>query len=138
MNQINDYRVARGHELAATAARGALLAHRHGRFWTVHDALFTARHELTRTRIVDILAAAGIHGDEVESALDGTTTDAVLKQHIALARELEVAGTPTLYVNGRRMGGFNASMLDLVLRHELRHAGLDLEAGIRDGSRQQQ
>lgn len=92
------------HASARLAARAALVAQEQGRFWEFHDAVF-ARQELGRAALVDAAASVGLRRFEFERDLDAKRIEARLRDDEAQARELGVRGTPTLFVNGRRVVG---------------------------------
>jgi protein-disulfide isomerase len=46
-----------------------------------------------------------------------------VNQNIAEGRSLELRGTPTLFINGRKIGGLQWPDLELLINLELQHAG---------------
>lgn len=90
------------HPNAGEAARAAVAAGRQDRFWEMHDLLFEHQHALNRARIVALAREIGI--DEARFLAD-LESDAVRDQVDAqkeLGRRLNIEGTPTFFVNGRR------------------------------------
>jgi protein-disulfide isomerase len=53
----------------------------------------------------DVAAALGLASSEVQAALDTGAFDATLERDLALADDLDARGTPTFFVNGRRISG---------------------------------
>jgi protein-disulfide isomerase len=110
------------HSQAALAAAAALAAHKQGKFWPLHDALFANRGSLSRQAILALAAGLGLDLKRLESDLDSPE----IKQ--AVARDIEdgdragVEGTPTLFINGRRYNGaITLEALKPVLDAELQH-----------------
>ena len=93
------------HDHAQLAAEAAEAAGAQGRFWEMHDALFTAQGELDADRVIDL-------AQELELELDHFVDDLqeqVHAEHVRLdaasAHASGVRGTPTFFVGGRRHEG---------------------------------
>jgi protein-disulfide isomerase len=93
------------HPRAQKAAEASLCAGEQGRFWEMHDSMFSDQEHLT----VDALKARA-----VELKLDTATFNACLdsgKEVAAVDRDIVdgaragVTGTPTLFINGRKLVG---------------------------------
>ena len=76
------------------------------------------------------LRSHGVPAAAVQSALNGTETARVVERDIQLGFGWKVRGTPTIFINGRRMDMFSEPLLDAILRQELHDAGL---SGHEDG-----
>jgi protein-disulfide isomerase len=93
------------HSQAGLAAAAALAAHRQGKFWPLHDAMFAGRTHLSHKTI---LAMAGIIGLDTKRFEQDWDSDAV-KQ--AVAREqmegdkAGVEATPTVFIDGQKYNG---------------------------------
>ena len=108
-----------GHDWARTAAEGAGCAQLQSSeaFWKLHDQIFREQTTITvgnvRAKLVDM--AAGIDALDpkaFQKCLDeGLSVGLVLKD-VNLAESNQVNGTPTFFINGRRVEGVeNASKL---------------------------
>ena len=93
------------HPHALHAAEAAEAAAAQGRFWEMHDRLFSRQLDLADTDLGDYAADLG---------LDVAAFTRDMSEHAHLARVEEdvesglrsgVEGTPTLFLNGRRHGG---------------------------------
>ena len=91
-----------GHTHALAAARAGLAAGRQGKFWEMHDLLFANQRSLEPADIDRLARQLGLdlarfHSDaasaEVEAAIQATRHE---------GERLEISGTPTIYINGRR------------------------------------
>jgi protein-disulfide isomerase len=85
------------------------------------------------------LDAAGLAGVAEQAGLDARALNAVrrgdhqaeIEADIALAKRLGVSGTPTFFVNGRRLGGAQPlSSFDAVIREELEAARRMIGRGV--------
>ena len=91
-----------GAEPAAVAARCAAES---GQFWGYHDLLFTAQPAFSRADLLTYAARLDLPKDAFAACLDsGRFRDAV-RADMQEGRSLGVTGTPTFFVNGRRLVG---------------------------------
>ncbi len=99
------------HPNAYAAATAAEAAGQQGKFWEMHDKLYTnqsAWNQLSGTDRTDYFATTadsiGISGDKLRTAL----SDPKLKQKIdfdhALGTKAGISGTPTFFINGKNVG----------------------------------
>jgi protein-disulfide isomerase len=93
------------HEHARLAAKAALAAGEQGRFWEYHDTLFAHQDALTRPALERYAADLGLDLPRFRSALDEGVLDAALEADADDAGRLHIQGTPTFFVNGRRIIG---------------------------------
>jgi protein-disulfide isomerase len=92
------------HDRARVAAKAALAADEQGKFWEMHDALFSSR----ALDPVSLEATATELGLDVTKWRSAMTSDAVERRiaaDVVEAHRLDVTGTPTFFVNGRRIVG---------------------------------
>jgi protein-disulfide isomerase len=94
------------HSQAALAAAASLAAHRQGKFWPLHDALFANRTNLSRKTILALAGAIG--GLDTKRFVQDWDSPA-MKQ--AVAREQTegdkagVEATPTIFIDGKKYNG---------------------------------
>ena len=93
------------HERAAPAARALLAAAEQGRAEAMHARLFADRGALDDAGLTASARAIGLDLRSFESARSGPSTADALARVEVLATSLAVDGTPTFFVNGRRMVG---------------------------------
>jgi len=95
------------HPGACALARAAESARRQGRFWPFAERLFANRELWARgvspTQISSLASADGLELATFEMDLSSPSVSAVVQADLAQAEALGVTGTPTLFVNGRRM-----------------------------------
>src|SRR5690606_32272757 len=73
-------------------------------FWRYHDALFESG-ELGESALVAHATRLGLDAERFRVALRGRVHREAIEDDLALADELGVDGTPTLFVNGRALLG---------------------------------
>jgi protein-disulfide isomerase len=87
---------------AAVAARCAGLA---GRYWEYHDLLFVAQPDFGRESLLRYADRIGIERSGFADCLDSERFRDALERDVSEGRALGVTGTPTFFINGRRVVG---------------------------------
>jgi protein-disulfide isomerase len=124
-----DYPLVSIHPNAFLAARAGRCANEQGRFWPYHDRLFQQQGRWSTERnpsgmFVDYARQLGLDAGAFEGCLRSDRFAAEVTQSMALAESLGVQGTPTLFVNGKRLQDVpSASELDRIIREEMGGAG---------------
>lgn len=90
------------HNMAVPAALAGIAAHKQGKFWQMHDALF-AMSPITQEKITAAAQEIGLNMDQFNADVNSELTRQKLARDMEDAREAEVTGTPTLFINGRRV-----------------------------------
>lgn len=111
------------HEAAAAAAA-------QGKFWEFHDALFAAKGPFDRADLDGIASGLGLDMARFSRDLDQHAWKSVVDGDAALGEGLGVQGTPTLFVNGRKVIGANAGRVEKIVRYEIRHARDMVDSGV--------
>jgi protein-disulfide isomerase len=95
------------HAWARPAAEAAACAQRESAraFWSLHDFLFAHQRELSAKSLHPEVAewaraASGVNQERFARCIDKSLTSGQIEQDIALANELGVQATPTVFVNG--------------------------------------
>jgi protein-disulfide isomerase len=92
-------------------------------FWSVHDSLLRSGSRLDEPALIAIAGRAGFDGAGLLSSASSTGHDAGVRADLALGKRLGVNGTPTFFVNGRRLSGaLPLAELEGVLGEELKTA----------------
>ncbi|MFC1765003.1 vitamin K epoxide reductase family protein [Planctomycetota bacterium] len=110
------------HPKACEAARMAEAAHAQGKFWAFHEALFMprSREKMTMKTLVEHLE---LNVEQFEAYRKGDPALAKVKADIDLGMRLGVDGTPSVFLNGRRVYDTRVQALQLLIIHEMEHAG---------------
>jgi protein-disulfide isomerase len=93
------------HSQAALAAAAALAAHRQGKFWPLHDAMFADRTHLSRKTILAMAGAIGLDTKRFEQDWDSAAI-----KHAVATEQMEgdkagVEATPTIFIDGQKYNG---------------------------------
>lgn len=109
------------HEDALAAARASLCADEQGRFWPMHDALFSAQDALASAPWTPLVGELGLDRAKFDACMASQRPDARIHADIDDADALGVSATPSIYLNGRRLlsGGSEPATLERIARRYL-------------------
>ena len=93
------------HPHAQAAAEAAEAAARQDRFWELHDILFRNQMGLEPDDLRRFAERLGLDLDRFDSDLAGGVTKARIERDVESGAESRVAGTPSLFIDGRRYQG---------------------------------
>lgn len=91
------------HKNAKPAAEAALAAHAEGKFWEYHDVLFENSRKLDKESLAQYATKTGVDAAKVKAALEANTYGAAVDRDMKLGEEAAVTGTPTMFINGKRV-----------------------------------
>jgi len=91
------------HPLARGAAVASLAAHRQGKFWPFHDLLFENIKSLKPSQLRDWARVVGLDMAQFEKDIKDPALAQQVRQDVLEASRAGVRGTPTLFLNGRRV-----------------------------------
>lgn len=91
------------HVQAHLAAEAALAAHAQGKFWELHDLLFAHQKALERKNIEAYAASVGLNMDVFRKSLDENSFNSAVAEDIDIGNQVHVQGTPTMFINGKRV-----------------------------------
>jgi protein-disulfide isomerase len=81
-------------------------------FWKFVDGVFAAQEMITAAeadaKLTELAVAAGVDGRATAACAALPATAARVKQSFDLGREVDVSGTPTVFINGRRISAINS------------------------------
>ena len=91
------------HSMAMPAARAAEAANNQGKYWEMHDALFTNQPSLSTEFIASEAAALGLQKDTFTTDMQSTSVSDIIKNDTTLGDSLGIDATPTFYLNGQKL-----------------------------------
>jgi protein-disulfide isomerase len=91
------------HPNAHVAAQASLEANAQGKFWQFHDKLFENQKALDRASLETAAKDLGLDVAKLKKALDDKTHAATVDAEMKLGEEVAVDGTPTMFLNGKRV-----------------------------------
>ena len=89
------------HPNAEGAARAAWAAQQQGKFWEMHDALFTAEH-LDWKAVQALAGKLGLDMKKFLADFQSPASTAAVEADMKAGENVGVDGTPTFFVNGRK------------------------------------
>jgi protein-disulfide isomerase len=111
----------------AAAIAGRCVYHQDAQaFWKFYDWIYDNQQDINGDNLK--AKATGWAGEnnldtlQLGRCIDTKETEAEVNQSIAEGRSLELRGTPTLFINGRKIGGLQWPDLELLINIELQHA----------------
>ncbi len=94
------------HNNAQLAAEAAMAANEQGKFWEMHDKLFANQQALTRPDLEKYAQELGLNVEKFKAALDSGKYKGAVNADVQYANGLGGGmGTPTFFVNGRKIAG---------------------------------
>ena len=130
-----DYPLVSIHPHAFLASRAGRCANEQGRFWEYHDLLYGRQATWSAQRdasdfFVRLAAEAGLDQRTFEACLRSDRYADEVTRSMALGESLQVQGTPTIFVNGKRLPGIPPfSELEQIVRQEAGLSGDGSGAG---------
>jgi protein-disulfide isomerase len=86
-------------------------------FWKFIAAVYDRQAEITAEnvdeKLTQIADQSGVKGEEIAACAAKPETRAHVEASIALGKEADVTGTPTLFINGRRISSVDPRMIDI-------------------------
>jgi protein-disulfide isomerase len=109
----------RMHRYAMDAAMAAMAAGKQGKFWKFHDRLFLEYNQLSDQKIRDIAQNLGLNMAEFDKQMKSPEIRAKIEKDILDGRQAAVTGTPTVFINGRRVRNWSLNELQMLINREL-------------------
>ncbi len=93
------------HRYAHIAAEASMAAHAQGKFWEFHDKLFNNNRNLSRENFIKWAKELGLNVEKFKKDLDSHKYKAYVDNDARQAGHLGASGTPTFFINGKRLVG---------------------------------
>jgi protein-disulfide isomerase len=107
------------HRFARPAAAAALAAGEQGRFWEYHDKLFEIHNRLNEGSFLKIAGEVGLDIPSFEAARKKPEIAALINRDLQEGKMAGVRGTPTIFVNGRRLQQRSLDGFSRVIEREI-------------------
>ena len=92
---------------AASVAGRCVLRQSEDAFWKYHDWIYAHQQEISKdnysSKLTEWAGQSGVDPIQLGRCVDGKTTETEVDRTEAMGRSLGVDGTPTLYLNGRKL-----------------------------------
>jgi protein-disulfide isomerase len=93
------------HPHADIAARAAVAAMNQNKFWEMHHALFTNQRHLEQTDLDSYAKELGLEVSRFHADMQAAATADRITKDKKLGEDLQIGGTPTIFINGRLFDG---------------------------------
>ncbi len=115
------------HDRARPAAEAALCAAKQGKFWELHDWLFSNQQKLDDGSIAGAAKNIGLDMEAFEKCLESDETLGQIDASLNMARFLGLSGTPVFFINGIMVRGARPlTVFDEIIRSELDRLGVPI------------
>jgi protein-disulfide isomerase len=107
------------------AAEAALAAHEQGKFWEMHDKIFSDQKNMNLDTYKKYAKQLGLDVAKFEESIKTGRHKASIQADLAEAAQLGNSGTPAFFVNGRFLSGAKPfEAFAAVINEELRKKNL--------------
>jgi len=93
------------HDKAMPAAKASMAAHKQGKFWEMHDALFDNQGKLGEQLFMDQAKALGLDLEKFKKDMESPDVKKAIEADMELAKKNGIQGTPGFFVNGVAVKG---------------------------------
>jgi protein-disulfide isomerase len=125
---FKDYPIEVLHPWARTAAIAGRCAYMQdpAAFWKMYDLIYDNQDIISAAnawmKMAEFAGQAGLNADTFRSCMAGPDAGAAVDASRANGQKLDVNSTPTIFVNGRRMVGADAHLIEQYIQYELAKA----------------
>jgi protein-disulfide isomerase len=119
-----DFPLTTIHPWAMTAAMAGRCANQQDpeSFWKLHDIIFDAQDVITPANVwqkmSDFAAKLGLDEEKFRTCLADSSVTQAIEKTMTEGRNLNITGTPTIFVNGRRIVGPDEALLNQYISFE--------------------
>ena len=107
------------HKKALPAALASLAAAEQGKFWEYHDELFFNQSSLSNQKYREIARDIGLNQEKFNKDFLRPSLRKKVEQDLADGKKAGVTGTPTIFINGRRVKKRNFASFKEMIDQEL-------------------
>ena len=109
----------RNHKLAQPAALAALAAGKQNKFWEMHDAIFENYNKLSDEKLNELAQQLGLDMAKFEADRNDVAFKKQIQFDLQNGYSAGVRGTPTIFINGRRVKNRNVAGFRKLIDKEL-------------------
>jgi protein-disulfide isomerase len=91
------------HKFARQAAIAALAADKQGKFWEFHEKIFENSKSLSDAKVQEMAKELKLDEGKFNKDLKDPAIQQLISRDITNGRQAGVRGTPTIFVNGKRL-----------------------------------
>jgi protein-disulfide isomerase len=110
------------HSQAGLAAEAALAAQAQGKFWELHDKMYANFRSINRDKIFVWAKEIGLDMKRFQTELDSHKYAARVVSEVKQGDDAGVEGTPTFFINGKRLNaGFDLDTVGPLITERVKH-----------------
>ena len=109
----------KNHKFASKAAQAALAAKVQGKFWEFHHKLFQNYKSINDGKIQDIARELNLDMEKFNKDMNSKAVQYIINRDVQNGRRIGVRGTPTVYINGKRLNDRKLSGFTKMIEAEL-------------------
>ena len=106
------------HPLAHPGAAAALAAGNQGKFWEFHSQLLDNHDQLSEEKITEIAAALNLDMEQFNRDRASEQVRKIIAEDVANGRKVGVTGTPSVFLNGKRIENRKIGNLPALIQKE--------------------
>ena len=110
----------RNHKLAMPAAQAALAAGKQGKFWQYHDKVFENYNKLSNELLDQFAKDLALDMDRFRKDRGNPETVSLINRDLREGSRIGVRGTPTLFLNGKRLEQRSLEAFSAAIENELK------------------
>jgi protein-disulfide isomerase len=108
------------HPDSSLAHRAVLAAGEQGKFWEMHDLIFANQRAVKRDDLLQAARSLGLDMQKFQADLESDKLKQIVESDKAEGARLDVAGTPTFFINGKEYSGaLSLAQFQAILKKEL-------------------
>ena len=107
------------HKFAYKSAMAALAAGKQGKFWQFHSKLLENYKQINEEKIAEIAGVVGLNIEQFNIDRQSEESKKVIQEDIENGKKIGVRGTPSVFLNGKRINNKDLKNLPDIIRHEL-------------------
>lgn len=120
------------HKMASKAARTAIVAGRQGKFWEAYRLIFQNNKNLTSEKLDAVAQKLQLDMERFQADSTSKESQHIINRDGVEGRRFGVRGTPTLFVNGKRMVGVEIKVMREIITKDLKRAEKMKKDGVTD------
>ena len=108
------------HKFARRASAVALAADRQGKFWECHEKIFENYRSINEAKMQEIAREIGLDLERLDKEAKDPAIQNLITRDINNGKQSGVRGTPTIFINGKRLNNRSLSGFQRAIEAELR------------------
>ena len=108
------------HQNAMNAAKASVAAGKQNKFWEMHDELFKISRDLSMPEIRKKAELIGLDLNKFDKDMASPDTEKTVRDDLAVGRTVDVQGTPTMFINGKRVMNRSLEGMKTMVDEELK------------------